>query len=195
MANPTPLVVCVWAWMSFVAFWLFAAVFSRRTRKSESPLQRLTHTVPLALAMYLILLRGHSRPIFVYGELYRSEWPDIVARSGVLLTGLGMAVAIWARVHLGRYWSGTVALKEGHRLITSGPYRWVRHPIYTGWLLALLGTTLTNATGDAFIGLVIVTVAFLIKMHREETLLARNFPEEFPQYKQDVPAALIPMVF
>src|SRR5690242_6060939 len=118
MANPTPLVVCVWAWMSFVAFWLFAAVFSRRTRQSESPLQRLTHTEPLALAMYLITLREHSRPIFVYGELYRSEWPDIVALSGVLLTGLGMAVAIWARVHLGRYWSGTVALKEGHRLIT-----------------------------------------------------------------------------
>jgi protein-S-isoprenylcysteine O-methyltransferase Ste14 len=195
MTDPTPLVVCLWAWMAFIAFWLVAGAFANRTRQAESRVKRLTHTIPLALGCYLILFRGHARPIFIYGELYRTGWSDAAVYVGLLLTGLGMAVAIWARIHLGRYWSGIITLKEGHRLIMSGPYGRVRHPIYTGWLLALLGTALANATADAFVALALVTFAFVIKMRREEQLLAENFPEEFPQFKHDVPAALIPMVF
>jgi protein-S-isoprenylcysteine O-methyltransferase Ste14 len=112
---------------------------------------------------------------------------------GTVLTILGLCFTVWARVHLGRYWSGIITLKQGHRLIRTGPYQLTRHPIYTGLLAAVLGTAIAASTGDAFVGFVVFTAAYVVKARREEALLTREFGDEYTRFKQEVPT-LVPLV-
>jgi protein-S-isoprenylcysteine O-methyltransferase Ste14 len=137
-----------------------------------------------------MLIFYRPRHPYIYGLLlHRVAWKV----AGVGLTFAGMAFMVWARVHLGRYWSGYVTLKEGHRLIRTGPYALVRHPIYTGFLTAALGSALVAGSGDAFVGLVLIFIAFVLKIPREEAILKREFGEEFEQFARDIPR-LIPFV-
>jgi protein-S-isoprenylcysteine O-methyltransferase Ste14 len=188
-----PLLVAWWVWLGLFAVWLIAAPFSHRSRFTESRRTRWQHTIPMLIA-YLLIFHTFRR-IFIYGHLYGTSWNDWIVYPGLLATFAGCLCAIWARIHLGRYWSGLVVLKEGHKLITTGPYRFVRHPLYTGWLTGMLGSAVTAGTGDAFFGLVIVTVAIIIKLRREEKLLATEFGDEYRQFRQSVPATLIPFVY
>ena len=110
---------------------------------------------------------------------------------GVALLAAGLAFAVWARVHLGRNWSGSVTVKAGHELIRTGPYGYVRHPIYTGLIAALLGTAITSGTVRAAVGFAIMVVAFLYKLRLEEAFMRETFPEEYPRYAAVVPR-LIP---
>jgi protein-S-isoprenylcysteine O-methyltransferase Ste14 len=114
---------------------------------------------------------------------------DLLDRRGLLRPSHARA-----RIHLGKYWSGVITLKEGHRLIRSGPYRLARHPIYTGFLTANLGTAITASSGDAFLGFALILVAFLIKIHREEKVLAGEFGDEYTRFRREV-AALVPMLY
>ena len=107
------------------------------------------------------------------------------------LAAAGLAFTVWARVHLGRNWSGSVTLKEGHELILSGPYAWVRHPIYTGLLMALLGSAVACGELRAAIGLGVVAAAFVRKLRIEERFMRESFPQQYPRYCAQVPA-LIP---
>jgi protein-S-isoprenylcysteine O-methyltransferase Ste14 len=111
--------------------------------------------------------------------------------AALLAAGLGFAV--WARVHLGRNWSGTVSVKEDHELIRSGPYAYVRHPIYTGILAAVLGTAIASGTVRALIGLVIIAAALVRKSHIEERFMRETFPGQYERYSAEVPA-LIPFL-
>src|SRR6478609_8569786 len=118
-------------WITWALYWFVAAQFVNAAKSSEGVLLRLTHTVPLAIGF---LLMFHQAPhAFIYGPLHHAaplRWP------GVALTGAGLLFSVWARVHLGKYWSGIITLKEGHELIRTGPYQHVRHPLYTGFLSA-----------------------------------------------------------
>jgi protein-S-isoprenylcysteine O-methyltransferase Ste14 len=109
---------------------------------------------------------------------------------GVILVIAGLAFAIWARVHLGSNWSGTVSIKQGHELIRSGPYAYVRHPIYTGLITALLGTTVASGTVHAAIGLAIIAVALVRKSRTEEDFMRATFPGEYQRYSAEVPALM-----
>lgn len=182
-----------WCWFALFVFWLIAARFAHRTRSSESRLQRLQHSIPLGLAYFLILCRHWG--FLIYGPLYQTGWPNWIVYPGILMTVCGCLFAVWARVHLGRYWSSSITLKEGHKIITTGPYRFVRHPIYTGWLAALLGAALTAGTGDAFFGITLGVVAFYIKLRREEKLLTADLGDEYRRFQQNVPAALVPFIY
>jgi protein-S-isoprenylcysteine O-methyltransferase Ste14 len=110
---------------------------------------------------------------------------------GLALVIAGLLFAIWARVHLGGNWSGTVTIKQGHELIRSGPYAYVRHPIYTGLLAALLGTTAASGTVHAAVGLAIIAVALVRKLRIEEAFMREIFPDAYQRYSAEVPA-LIP---
>ena len=112
-------------------------------------------------------------------------------RLALLLLAAGLAFTVWARAHIGRNWSGTVTLKEGHELIRSGPYALVRHPIYTGLLLAFTGTAIACGDPAAVIGLVLVLVSFLYKLRIEEGFMRALFPEQYASYAAGVPA-LVP---
>ena len=98
---------------------------------------------------------------------------------GLVLAGAGVAFAIWARWHLGRNWSAIVSIREEHELIRTGPYCAVRHPIYTGMLLAVTGTVLIVGEFRALIAFAIVLGSFYWKARKEEYWLAREFGERF----------------
>ena len=102
-----------------------------------------------------------------------TEW------TGVVLTAAGVAIAIWARWHLGANWSGVVTLKEGHELIRTGPYRTIRHPIYTGILLALFGTAVAVGEVRGLLAVAIAWASFYWKARREEAFLTQEFGEKF----------------
>jgi protein-S-isoprenylcysteine O-methyltransferase Ste14 len=95
----------------------------------------------------------------------------------------GLAVALWARVILGRNWSGVVTLKEGHELVERGPYRFVRHPIYTGILTMFFATALVRGHVAGFAGVLLMFASFWIKLGREEKLMLQQFPERYAAYQ------------
>ena len=113
-----------------------------------------------------------------------SDW------SGVGICALGLVVAVWSRKTLGTEWSRDVELKQGHKLIESGPYKFVRHPIYTGHLLMGLGTAIVSGLAVAFVGLASFAAGFWIKLSQEERLLQRGFPDEYSAYKARVKALI-----
>jgi protein-S-isoprenylcysteine O-methyltransferase Ste14 len=179
--------------MALLAVWFIAAPFTYRSRSKEGRLRRLVHTIPFGLAIYLLLtMRRH---LFGYDRLYGTDWDNWIVYPALLTTVAGCLFALSARFHLGRYWSGIITLKEGHKLITTGPYRIVRHPIYTGWLAAAFGTALTAGTSVGFLCAALVAFAFVIKLRREEKLLTTEFGDEYRRFRQTVPAALIPFVY
>src|SRR6185312_13977721 len=107
----------------------------------------------------------------------------------------GIAIAIWARRILGTNWSALVTLKEGHTLIRRGPYAYVRHPIYSGILLAAAGTFLAVLpTLQGIISFCLLFVGFRLKSRLEERVLSQQFPDEYPQYFREV-KALVPFIY
>ena len=188
MPHVDPLMLSACAWLGWTVYWFIAAQSVNATKSSEGWLLRMQHLVPLASGFLLIFHGG--RPL-VYGRLYHATW---IALLGLALTISGLLFTVWGRRHLGKYWSGIITLKEGHQLIRSGPYRFVRHPLYGGFLLAALGSTLTAGTGDALVGLLILLVAYLVKVRREEAILTREFGNQYLQFKKEV-AALCPFVY
>ena len=103
----------------------------------------------------------------------------------------GLVFSIWARVHIGRNWSGIVTLKQDHELIQSGPYRLVRHPIYTGLLLGFIGTAIARDEWRGWLAVLMVLAALWRKLRLEERWLTEQFGDAYRQYRSEV-AALIP---
>jgi protein-S-isoprenylcysteine O-methyltransferase Ste14 len=106
---------------------------------------------------------------------------------------IGLFIAIWARATLGSNWSSAVTLKQDHELIMRGPYRFVRHPIYTGLLLMLGGTALISGRLGAIAGLASGFLGLWIKLRQEEALMMRHFPADYRKYKANS-KALLPFV-
>jgi protein-S-isoprenylcysteine O-methyltransferase Ste14 len=163
-------------WILFGLYWLVSAFKRKKTKRRESWGQRLVYVLPLVGASWLLL-----RPEAHYGWLGARFAPasPISEWTGVLLTAAGVAIAFWARWHLGANWSGVVTLKEGHELIRTGPYRAIRHPIYTGILLALFGTAVAAGEVRGLLAVAIAGVSFYSKARREESFLTQEFGEKF----------------
>jgi protein-S-isoprenylcysteine O-methyltransferase Ste14 len=177
-------------WILLYAYWAYAARNVQRTVYRESLASRLPHLALLALGFFLIYATHLGM-----GPLERRFVPasPITGAIGLLLTSAGCAFAVAARRHLGRLWSGIVTLKEDHHLIDSGPYAITRHPIYTGFLLALFGAAFTVGSPRAFLGVLVAAAALLRKIAIEERLLASKFPEEHARYRAAV-GKLIPFL-
>ncbi|RUW25476.1 isoprenylcysteine carboxylmethyltransferase family protein [Mesorhizobium sp. M1E.F.Ca.ET.041.01.1.1] len=117
----------------------------------------------------------------------------VLSSVGVVLAVAGMFLLVWARQTLGRNWSQTISAKQDHELVTSGPYRRLRHPMYTGGLLACIGSAIV--VGGPFVFLLLLLGAiFIWRVGAEDRLLARQFPDEFPGYARRT-NALIPFVW
>lgn len=178
-------------WIAWLIYWGLAALRTRVARRRESRLSRALDIVLLGLGGVFL-----ASPRAIGGWLSglvlpRSEGEFWV---GVGLILLGLAATVWARQYLGAYWSAVVALKEHHQLIQTGPYRWVRHPIYGGLLLAVVGSAIALDEWRGFLGVAFFLAAFLRRMAIEESWLAEAFPEEYARYRSEV-AALIPFVY
>ena len=177
-------------WLSWVAYWWAASRNVKNTLRRESPASRLSHMVPLAIAVLLFSVR--RAPIDFLGERFLplAEWPFWL---GALLTAGGLLFTVWARLQLGRNWSGTVTIKEGHDLVASGPYALVRHPIYTGLLLAFLGSALALGEWRGALAFALAAGALWRKLRLEERWMRQQFADAYEAYSQRV-AALIPFV-
>lgn len=177
-------------WLTFVIVWLLAALSTKPSVYRESRSQRLRYALPIVVA-YFLLMNGGRLP---YPLNVRVLLPvAIVAWSGMILCVGGLGFAIWARVVIGRNWSGAVTLKEEHELIERGPYRLVRHPIYTGILSMFVATAIMLGHLAGCIGVVIVIASFWIKLIREEKVMLNQFPDKYAAYRQRV-KRLIPFV-
>jgi len=177
-------------WLAWLAYWVFAARDVKPVRRREpwaSRLLTVALTIPVAL---LMAAPGKWLP-----WLSARFLPDtmIVDWAGLLMVTAGLALAVWARTHLGRYWSGTGTVKEDHELVRSGPYAIVRHPIYTGLLVAMLGTAIILGEWRGLSALCFLSAAFLLKLRREERFMAESFPDTYPGYRAQVPA-LVPLL-
>jgi len=113
---------------------------------------------------------------------------------GIVITLAGLGFAVWARIHLGSNWSGQPVIRIDHTLVQSGPYRIVRNPIYTGILIAGIGSTIVIGKFWALAVTIIILVVFIAKIRSEESFLLEEFGESFIDYKQKV-KSLIPYIF
>jgi protein-S-isoprenylcysteine O-methyltransferase Ste14 len=188
---PTPLQAfrfTGYCWLVFVVFWLLAALNVKRTTERWSPATGFGYFV-VSVLIFNLLVRTQvlGRTLLIpHGPV--PSWLAIVAAAA------GLGITLWARVVLGRNWSGSITHKEGHELVEGGPYRFVRHPIYTGMLLMIVGTASARGTWDAAAALVLFTVVHIWKLQREEELMTRHFPETYPAYRART-KALIPFLY
>jgi len=169
------------AWAIWVALWLLLAFFRKSTKRQETPGQRLEHLIPV-LTGFLLIFRTGRTP----GRLGTAIFPDnpVLMLVCVIVTILGLLFSVWARLALGSNWSGTVTIKAGHELIRSGPYRFIRHPIYTGMLAALLASAVTERLVIGLLGFAIVFFALWRKAKREESFLAQEFGPAFDEHRK-----------
>jgi protein-S-isoprenylcysteine O-methyltransferase Ste14 len=172
-------------WLVFLLTWSLAALRVRPTKRTQSLLARLGDRLLFVLAALLLFLHGSSTGFLAWRFVPVAR---AVFLAGVALTWLGVAFAIWARIHLGADWSGIVALKEGQRLVRSGPYALVRHPIYTGIFLAFVGTALAIGELRGLLAVALITTACLLRIRIEERWLLEEFGAAYEQYRRDVKA-------
>ena len=175
-------------WVAWLAYWMISAAGNKATRRRESRASRWSYTITLLAGVALI-----ACPRLELGRLSAPLLPDVPwrFRTALALLAAGLLFTVWARVHLGRNWSGTVTLKEGHELVRTGPYAYVRHPIYTGLIVALLGSAIACGEPRALIGLALVVLSFVHKLRIEEHFMQQVFPGQYERYRATVPA-LIP---
>ncbi len=177
-------------WGSFVAYWCIAALWVRKIRISEPRLMRVAYLALAAVAWGMLRARD-SWLRRLDARLWPMNGTPFFVGAAFLLIGLGFAV--WARVHLGQFWSASVAVKEDHQLIRSGPYALVRHPIYTGILTGVLGTAIAVGQTGGLVALAVLGCGFLWKSRREERLMIQTFGDRYVRYIQEVPA-LVPFL-
>jgi protein-S-isoprenylcysteine O-methyltransferase Ste14 len=165
------------------------ALSVKRTRMQQPLIRRVLHVGVTVVAA--VLLNGRIREFHLaQGVLPHTLGLALIAD---IIVFSGLVIAVWARVELGRNWSARVTLKENHELIRRGPYRLVRHPIYSGLLVMILGTAVLVGQLGGFVALLICFIGFWIKLRQEEVLLTAHLPG-YSEYKVHT-KAVIPFLF
>jgi protein-S-isoprenylcysteine O-methyltransferase Ste14 len=176
-------------WLAFCLVWGVSRMSANWPVKRSQSFGSRALQIPFYVLGLLLLFFSKLIPIpaLDFRILPRSDSLTVVA---ALLTVVGIAIAISARVSLGGNWSARVTLKEGHELIESGLYRYVRHPIYTGMLTAFLGTALLRCSPRALSGVLVFLVLFIWKIRLEERFLTAEFGDKYADYRRRVKALM-----
>lgn len=177
-------------WIGLFILWIVSGAFAKASVRRESPGSRLPHLAIMVVAFLLLF----DRPIYM-GPLSQRFIADTTATQGIglAMTIAGAAFAIWARLSIGSNWSGNVTIKQDHELKRDGPYAIVRHPIYSGLLLAMLGTAIAIGEWRGLAGLALALIGWRMKSLVEERFMREQFGEQYIAYQRDV-KALIPFV-
>ena len=170
-----------WSWIAFCAYWLWAARNQKRVQRRDPVFAQLMHVAYMACGFVLLYAEDPRFGVLNRRFVPEREW---IAMLGALLTAAGVAFAIWARRHIGRNWSGQVTIRKEHELIRTGPYSHIRHPIYTGILLAVAGTTLAIGEYRAIVAFAVIAIGFVVKARREESFLATQFGPAFDEHRR-----------
>ncbi len=173
-------------WALWVVSWIVAGRWSARTVKTTRPGERTLERV-LSLAGAIMVIS--PRAPFGTGELREILYSPgpVLAWFLVALVACGFAFCWWARIHLGRMWSANITLKEEHRIIDTGPYALVRHPIYSGLLLSAWASAAIHGNSMGFLGAALMTLGFYLKARREEQLLITELGAAYESYLHRVP--------
>jgi protein-S-isoprenylcysteine O-methyltransferase Ste14 len=179
---PTKLLALIW--LAWVVSWVVAAFWSGRTKTHVPTWNSWVYRFPILLgAIFLMPATAHA---FGASPLY--DVGNVGTYVLALVTVLGISFTWWARIHLGRFWSNAITHKEDHRIIDTGPYGMVRHPIYTGLIIAILATGIAVATWTAIIGALCICFGEWQKARMEEGFLSAELgPEAYGNYSRRVP--------
>lgn len=175
-----------------VLYWSVSALSAKRVKSQEPFIKRfLLYWFPIMVALALMgpgKWFGDSilRENFV-------EHTNTVGLIGLILAIIGAGFALWSRILLGKNWSIAVQQKEDHELIKTGPYKLVRHPIYSGLLLLFTGHALIVGDYRAILAVIIVFISFWFKLKKEETALTELFGNQYIQYRKET-KAIIPLI-
>jgi protein-S-isoprenylcysteine O-methyltransferase Ste14 len=175
-------------WIFFLLYWQIKAVKTKSTQRLEPAASRLLRVFVFLIALVLLWTARIPLP-----WLYLQLWPAGFRPFwlGAAVTIAGLLFAVWAREHLGSNWSRSVTIKQGHELITTGPYSVVRHPIYTGILTGFLGMAIAISQVRGFVVLVLIFLALWMKLRMEEQWMRAQFGETYATYARQT-AALVP---
>ncbi len=182
--------ICSLLWTILLVVWTIGWLRTKRTQERAPFASRLLYGVPVGLACYLLFNHNLNLGWLDTRPLQHNIYLDIAA---ITLTALGIAFAIWARFYLGQNWSSAVTIKVEHELIRTGPYAWVRHPIYSGIILGMIGTALSRPAPRALLAVVLFWIAFSIKRRMEEVFMRKTFGPDYEDYSRST-GALIPRV-
>ncbi|MGA9342256.1 MAG: isoprenylcysteine carboxylmethyltransferase family protein [Rhodanobacteraceae bacterium] len=176
------------AWLIWLLIWLAVSAWSKRSSRREGLGSWFLHMLPLMLAAFL-LAAEHLPNRILEGRMlpYLAAYYWI----GLALTIGGLAFAVWARLYIGSNWSASVQVKADHQLVRTGPYRFVRHPIYTGMLAAFLGSGLAIDEWRGLVAFVVVLAGFWYKLKLEERWMIQTFGEAYIEYRKHT-SALVP---
>jgi protein-S-isoprenylcysteine O-methyltransferase Ste14 len=179
-------------WLVFVAYWGIAAIRSKRN--VGRPLW--SREIGLRLAVIVLVLLALRVPIVRQALRHAQEHVTSSAVSGaigVMCCVLGIGLAMWARVHLGRNWGMPMSRKQNPELVTTGPYAFVRHPIYTGIILAMFGSMIGESP-FWLLPLILSGTYFVFSARREEAFMVTQFPEQYRAYMKHT-KMLLPFLF
>jgi protein-S-isoprenylcysteine O-methyltransferase Ste14 len=185
MAASNPLAICGYLWLAWYIVWIVWAFQSKKTQQRESFGSRMSYTVLFGAAIWLLLFGRRLGPWW-----HRPLFPTTAFTGwlAVALTALGVALTLWARFILGSNWSANVTIKVAHELIRTGPYRFVRHPIYTGVILAAVGTAIALDQWRGVIAVLLLWVSFTIKRLKEEQFMRQTFGDQYIEYSRNTGA-------
>ncbi|MDB5801073.1 MAG: isoprenylcysteine carboxylmethyltransferase family protein [Rhodocyclales bacterium] len=174
-------------WFGWGCYWWLLSRNVKASTRLESLSSRLLHVLPLVFAMLLLWVEYLPIPLLRDRFIAWAIWQFW---TGAALTAAGLFFAVWARHHIGKNWSAIVTLKNEHELIVSGPYALVRHPIYTGLLLAFVGSALARGEWRGVLAVFIAALALWRKLRLEERWMREQFGEQYEAYSQRVSALL-----
>ena len=177
-------------WGVFFAYWWISAILNRTPFKRQS--SRFSFFTCMGVPVAAILLAiSLLTPDLFWIRILPAALPLAIA--GLLVTVAGLGIAVWARQHLGKNWSGRPAIRQDHTIVRTGPYSMVRHPIYTGLLCGLAGTAIATGLLITFSVTLVLLAVFIVKFRIEERFLLDEFGEDYARYMREV-KALIPFV-
>jgi protein-S-isoprenylcysteine O-methyltransferase Ste14 len=185
-----PVVAISALWLGWAASWLIAAFWSDRPAVRANFTSEIAYRLVLLAGgvLFFVPAHGYRGPLRLWHVTWMEAW------IAVGLTALGFAFTWWARIHLGRLWSGSITKKADHRVVESGPYGWVRHPIYTGLLLATFATMAAKGTVLGIAGAALITIGVWMKARLEERFLRQELgAAAYDDYSRRVPM-LIPFL-
>lgn len=177
----TPWQIELVPWYVLVIVWIVASLWVKTTKAAEPLISRLAYGSLMALGFYLLFSQRSAAGLLGTRFIRDSQW---VAIAGIVFTFAGVALSVWARIILGENWSAKVTRKVGHELIRSGPYAFVRHPIYSGLLLASIGTAIFIGEWRGLLAIPLVLVSESIKARREERFMVEEFGESYERYRE-----------
>ena len=184
-------VVILAGWVAFWIYWLAASIGVKagQTRWTRFAVVRVGIILVILLLLRVRALKGHAATNDPW-SFTNDPWLQGV---GLAVFLLGLALAIWARVYLGRNWGMPMSQKVDPELVTTGPYSSVRHPIYSGIILAMIGTTIAVSL-YWLVAVVLLGAYFVYSAIAEERFMADRFPDSYPEYKRST-RMLIPFIF